>query len=114
MTPPTTLVLAAPDWHALDTLARRADPPVLWPVGTQSLAAHWLDHAVRLGCKEVVLYCPDRPADVRAALEGGAYWSVKLDLRPSVLSRRSRAAGEPHSPTARARLRASATRKVSL
>ena len=83
MTPPTTLVLAAPDWHALDTLARRADPPVLWPVGTQSLAAHWLDHAVRLGCKEVVLYNPDRPSDVRAALEGGAYWSVKLDLRPS-------------------------------
>ncbi len=77
------LVLAAPDWQALDTLARRDDPPLLWQIGTQPLIAHWLDHAVRLGCKQVTLYCPDRPAAVRAALEGGAYWSLQLDLRPA-------------------------------
>lgn len=79
--PPLTLV--APDWGVLDTLARRTEPALLWPVGSQSLVAHWLDHAVRLGCREVTLYCPDRPALVRSALEGGAYWSLKLDLRPS-------------------------------
>lgn len=77
------LVLAAPEWHAFDTLARRDDPPILWPVGNASLITHWLDHAVRLGCRAVTLYCPDRPAAVRAALEGGAYWSLQLDLRPS-------------------------------
>ena len=77
------LVLAAPDWHALDTLARREEPPLLWQIGNQSLIAHWLDHAVRLGCKQVILYCPDRPAAIRAALEGGAYWSLQLDLRPT-------------------------------
>ena len=77
------LVLAAPDWHVIDTLARREDPPVLWPVGNASLIAHWLDHAVRLGCRAVTIYCPDRPAAIRAALEGGAYWSLNIDLRPT-------------------------------
>lgn len=75
-------MLAAPDWHALDTVARREDPPVLWPVGNAPLITHWLDHAVRLGCRSLTLYCPDRPAAVRSALEGGAYWSMQLDLRP--------------------------------
>ncbi len=75
-------MLVAPDWSVLDSLARRDLPPILWEVGNQSLAAHWLDHAVQQGCKQVTLYCPDRPAAVRAALEGGAYWSVELSLLP--------------------------------
>lgn len=79
--PPITLV--APDWNALDTLVRGDAPPVLWSVGNVTLVAHWLDHAVRRGCREAVIYCPDRPAAVRAALEGGAFWSLKLDIRPS-------------------------------
>ena len=70
----------APDWAALDTTVRRSEPAVLWPVGGQSLAAHWLDHAVRLGCTQVVLHAPDRPAEVRAALGDGGYWSLELEV----------------------------------
>jgi hypothetical protein len=80
--PAPTLVLDAPDWAALSLTSGLEMPPLLWPVGNQSLAAHWMDHAVRLGCKSIVLHCPDRPAQVRAALEGGAYWSLAIDLRP--------------------------------
>lgn len=75
-----TLILAAPDFAALDLIARRPEPAVLWPVGGQSLAAHWLDHAVRLGCKRVVLHAVDRPAEVRAALGDGGYWSLALEI----------------------------------
>ncbi len=75
-----TLVLAAPDFATLDLVARRKEPSVLWPVGGQSLAAHWLDHAVRLGCKRVVIHAADRPAEVRAALGGGGYWSLELEV----------------------------------
>jgi len=75
-----TLILAAPDFGAMDQLARRPDPAVLWPVGGQSFAAHWLDHAVRLGCKRVVLHAVDRPAEVRSALGDGAYWSITLEI----------------------------------
>jgi hypothetical protein len=76
------LVLAAPDFAALDTLARRSQPAVLWPVGSQSLAAHWLDHAVRQGHKRVIIHSPDRPAQVRTELAGGAYWSLDLEISP--------------------------------
>jgi hypothetical protein len=75
-----TLILAAPDFGAIDQLARRPEPAVLWPVGGQSLAAHWLDHAVRLGCKRVVIHAVDRPAAVRSALGEGAYWSLTLEI----------------------------------
>jgi len=77
-----TLILAAPDFGAIDQLARRPEPAVLWPVGGQSLAAHWLDHAVRLGCKRVVIHAVDRPAAVRSALAEGAYWSLTLEISP--------------------------------
>ena len=74
------LILVAPDFAALDTVGRRSDPAVLWPVGGQPFAAHWLDHAVRLGCKQVVLHAVDRPAEVRAALGSGVAWSLQLDI----------------------------------
>ena len=75
-----TLTLAAPDFSAFDRAARRPDPAVLWPVGPQSLAAHWLDHAVRLGCQRVVMHVTDRPSAVRAALGGGAFWSLQIEI----------------------------------
>lgn len=75
-----SLILLAPNFAALATLARRPEPAVLWPVGPQSLAAHWLDHAVRLGRKRVVIHALDRPAMVRAELGGGAYWSLQLEI----------------------------------
>lgn len=75
-----TLTLSAPDFSAIDTLARRTDPAVLWPVGPQALAAHWLDHAVRLGCRRVVIHAADRPALIREELAGGAYWSLEIEV----------------------------------
>ena len=73
-------VLVAPDFAALDTLARRTEPAALWPVGSQSLVAHWLDHAVRLGHRRVVIHAADRPAMLREALHAGAYWSLTVEI----------------------------------
>lgn len=93
------LVLVAPDFAALDRIARRSAPAVLWPVGGQSLAAHWLDHAVRLGCRHVVLHVLDRPAEVRAALGDGGYWSLAIEVStqppPADAIRMDRLPGEP-------------------
>ena len=77
MPPPAlgTLWLEAPDYAALDTLACRPEPFVLWPVGPKPLLAHWMDEAVRRNVAEVVIIAHDRPHLVRAALAGGHYWS---------------------------------------
>lgn len=74
--------LLAPDWAALDTIWRNPMPFVLWPVGNQPLLAHWMDEAVRQGIDAVEIFVPDRPADVRLWLEGGAYWSRKVKITP--------------------------------
>lgn len=76
----TTIKLVAPDFAALDTAGRRSDPAILWPVGGQPFAAHWMDYAVRLGCKKVILHAVDRPAEVRASLGSGAAWSLHLEI----------------------------------
>ena len=80
--PQTTWKLLAPDWSALDTVWKNPLPFVLWPVGQQPLIAHWMDEAVRRGVETVELFVADRPAEVRAWLEGGAYWSRRLRLVP--------------------------------
>ncbi len=77
-----TLSLLAPDFAALDVIWRNAHPFVLWPVGSQSLLAHWMDEAVRLGVDEVQIYTADRPSDLRQFLEGGNYWSKKIAVIP--------------------------------
>lgn len=74
--------LVAPDWSALDTIWKTSLPFVLWPVGDQPLLAHWMDAAVRAGRESVELFVADRPAEVRAQLEGGAYWSRRLKVIP--------------------------------
>ena len=80
--PQTIWKLLAPDWSALDTVWRNPAPFVLWPVGHQALLAHWMDEAVRRGVETVELHVADRPAEVRALLEGGAYWSRRLRVIP--------------------------------
>lgn len=78
----TELVLIAPDWSGFDTLWRHRHPFVLWPVGGRPLLADWMDEAVRRGCPKVIIHAVDRPAEIRAALEGGQYWSVPVEVRP--------------------------------
>jgi len=77
-----TCKLVAPDWAALDTVWRNDLPFVLWPVGNQPLLAHWMDEAVRRDVELVELYVADRPAEVRAWIEDGAYWSRRVRLIP--------------------------------
>ena len=79
---PKSWKLLAPDWSALDTIWRNPLPFVLWPVGNQPLLAHWMDEAVRQGVEDMEIFVPDRPADVRLWLEGGAYWSRKVKITP--------------------------------
>jgi len=74
--------LLAPDWAALDTVWHSDVPFVLWPIGDQPLLAHWMDEAVRSDIELVELYVADRPAEVRAWLEEGAYWSRRIRLIP--------------------------------
>ncbi len=76
------LSLLAPNFAEIDTLWRNPLPFALWPVGPQSLLAHWMDEAVRLGMDEVKIYASDRPAEIRRHLEGGAYWSCKVEVIP--------------------------------
>lgn len=79
---PKVWKLLAPDWAALDTVWRHEAPFVLWPVGNQPLLAHWMDEAVRRGVDSVELYVADRPAEIRAWIENGAYWSRGVRLVP--------------------------------
>lgn len=78
------LVLAAPDFRRFESL-KACPPATLWPVGHQSLVAHWLDFAVRLGVRHVRLHSPDRPHLIREAIGDGAYWSIEfvVDARPA-------------------------------
>jgi len=77
-----TWKLLAPDWAGLDTIWQNDLPFVLWPVGHQPLLAHWMDEAVRRGVNLVELYVADRPAEIRAWLDEGAYWSLRVHLIP--------------------------------
>jgi hypothetical protein len=77
-----TWKLLAPDWAALDTVWHHDLPFVLWPVGNQPLLAHWMDEAVRSGVDVIELYVADRPAEVRAWIKEGAYWSRRVLLIP--------------------------------
>jgi hypothetical protein len=74
--------LVAPDWAALDTVWHQDAPFVLWPVGNQALLAHWMDEAVRRDVEVIELYIADRPAEIRAWLDEGAYWSRRVRLIP--------------------------------
>jgi len=77
-----TLSLLAPDFSPLDTIWRNSLPFALWPVGHQSLLAHWMDEAVRTGAEQVTIHASDRPAEIRHHIEGGSYWSKKVTVIP--------------------------------
>lgn len=80
-----TLVLAAPDFTALGVESLNSLPPALWVIGSQSLAAHWLDHASRMGFKRVRIHATDRPAALRTELGNAEFWSleIEIDSRPA-------------------------------
>ncbi len=70
----------APDFAAIDTVARRSEPFALWPVGPRPLLAHWLDEAVSRGAKRVRILSPDRPTMLRDYLAAGNYWSCETEI----------------------------------
>jgi carbonic anhydrase/acetyltransferase-like protein (isoleucine patch superfamily) len=72
--------LIAPDLQGSDTLWRSHRPFVLWPVGPRPLLAHWMDEMVRRGVREVEILAADRPAEVRAFVGDGGYWSRKVSV----------------------------------
>ena len=73
----------APDFAALDTTARRAEPFVLWPVGPRPLLAHWMDEAVTRGARSVRILSPDRPNALREFFAAGDYWSCAVEVLSS-------------------------------
>ncbi len=75
-----TFLLLSPDYSALDSIWRNALPFSLWPVGPQPLLAHWMDESVRTGAASVTIYASDRPSEIRHFLEGGNYWSKKVEV----------------------------------
>ncbi len=74
--------LIAPDLKGVDTLWRSHRPFVLWPVGPQPLLGYWMDEMVRRGVSEVKILVADRPAEVRAFIGDGGYWSRKVEVVP--------------------------------
>jgi hypothetical protein len=76
----TTRHFEAPDFAALDTIARRAEPFVLWPVGARPLIAHWMDDAVARGARHVRILAPDRPTLLRDYFSAGDYWSCQIEV----------------------------------
>jgi hypothetical protein len=72
--------LALPDWGRLDSVWQRRLPFALWQVGEQALLFHWLDAAVDQGSEKVLLYCSDRPSDVRHAIEHATLWPIEIEV----------------------------------
>ena len=76
----TTCHFVAPDFAALDTIARRPEPFVLWPVGPRPLLAHWMDEAAARGARQVRILSPDRPTMLRDFFAAGDYWSCQIEV----------------------------------
>ena len=77
-----TWQLLLPDWSDFDKLWQSERPFALWPVGNQPLIAYWMDQAVREEVEHITIFTADRPAEVRAFLKEGAYWSRSLEIIP--------------------------------
>ncbi len=71
-----------PDWSEHDAIWQSEKPFALWPVGNQPLIAHWMDEAVHQEIQHITLYTADRPAELRAYLNRGAYWSRPIEVCP--------------------------------
>ena len=77
-----TWKLLIPDWSSLDQLWENPNPFCLWPVGHEPLIAHWMDEAVAQEVDCIEIYTADRPAEIRAFLSNGDYWSRELSIIP--------------------------------
>ena len=75
-----TLRLALPDWGKFDTVVRHRYPFALWRIGSQRLLHYWLDYAIDQGFRRVLLYCQDRPADVRAEMKKATLWPLDWEV----------------------------------
>lgn len=73
----------APDFAALDTIARRPEPFALWPIGPRPLVAYWMDEAVARGARRVRILAPDRPTMLRDYFSAGDYWSCQIEVLPA-------------------------------
>ncbi len=74
------LKLLLPDWFAIDTVLKSNKPFVLWQVGDQCLLYHWLDYALNKEYESLEIYCSDRPAFIRSALENATLWPIHWTL----------------------------------
>jgi hypothetical protein len=73
----------APDFAAIDTIARRPEPFALWPIGPRPVVAYWMDEAVARGARQVRIVSPDRPTMLRDYFAGGDYWSCQVEVLPA-------------------------------
>src|SRR5947207_6085724 len=75
-------ILICPDERpALARLAGVA-PLANLPILGQGLAEYWLEHLAVLGAKEVLVLAADRPHEVRARVERGARWGLRVEVIP--------------------------------
>lgn len=74
--------LLLPDWSSYDTLWQSERPFALWPIGNQPLIAYWLDQAVHEDIEQITIYTADRPNELRNYLDGGAFWSRRVEVVP--------------------------------
>jgi hypothetical protein len=75
------LLICPSDRPAVSHLAEAA-PLSNVPILGKSLVECWLDHLVTLGAKEAVILSSDRPQQVRALVDGGARWGLKVEVIP--------------------------------
>ena len=75
-----TLRLALPDWGKYDTVVRHQYPFALWRIGSQRLLHYWLDYAIDQGFRRVILYCQDRPADIRTEMKKATLWPLEWEV----------------------------------
>lgn len=81
-------VIICPDRRGPVAYLSRRVPLALVPILGETLLSHWLTHLADRGAKEVTLLVSDRPDQVRAAVEQGERWGLRLEVvaRPSELS----------------------------
>lgn len=81
-------VVICPDRRAEVAFLARRQPLALVPALGPSVLFHWIGALADRGVKSVTILAPDRPDQVRQAVERGERWGVAIDVR-----------GEPREPT---------------
>jgi hypothetical protein len=66
---------------ALAALTAQASPAVLPLLGETPLE-YWLVHLAGRGVREVTVLAPDRPDDIRAVVDGGTRWGLRVHVVP--------------------------------